>query len=217
MVKWSFSSLKDFVNCPKQYHHVKILKDFSKVPSQQMLYGSAVHKSLEDYTKDATPLPKNYERYKKVVDTVLEIPGTRYPEYKMAVDQEKKPCAFDAPEYWVRGIVDLMIVDGETAFVVDYKTGSNRYPDTKQLKLMALMTFAHFPQVNEVRGGLLFVAHDTFVPEEYKRQDEEKLWSVFSADLMRLGHCHETNTWPANPTPLCGWCPVTSCDFNRGV
>jgi hypothetical protein len=133
----------------------------------------------------------------------------------MALGKDKSPCAFDNPDRWVRGIVDLLIVDNDYAFIVDYKTGSNRYPDPKQLRLMALMTFAHFPQVNKIKAGLLFVMHNSFITEEYKREDIASSWNKFTVSLSRLDNSYETNTWVANSTPLCRFCPVKTCEFNR--
>ena len=52
-VKWSFSGLKDFTNCPRQYNEVKNLKRFTKKVTEQMLYGTEVHKALEDYVQAA--------------------------------------------------------------------------------------------------------------------------------------------------------------------
>lgn len=207
---WSFSSLKDFVNCPKQYHEVKVLKQFTKKVTQQMLYGTEVHKALEDYVRDGTPLAKNYERFKPVLDELIAIPGTKYPEHQMGLDRERQACAF-GKGYWVRGIVDLLIVDNDHAYIIDYKTGSNRYPDPKQLKLMALMTFAHFPEVNHIKAGLLFVMHNSFMDEEYHRDDISKLWKFFEPDLARLDLSYNNEVWQPNPTPLCGWCPVNTC------
>lgn len=212
-VKWSFSSLKQYINCPKQYHQVKVLKKYETKPTQQMLYGTDVHAALENYAKDGTELPHNYKRFASLVDPLLEIDGTRYPEYRMALDENKQPCSWG--KYWVRGIVDLLIVSGDTAFIVDYKTGSDKYPDLKQLRLMALMTFAHFPEVKHVKAGLLFVLHNNFIPEEYHRDNMETLWTNFTADLQRLETSLQTDVWQPNPTPLCGWCPVTECEFHR--
>ena len=146
-VKWSFSGLKDFINCPKQYNEVKIKRNFVKKVTEQMLYGTEVHKALEDYVRDGTPLSKNYLRFKPLIDAILEADGDKRAELKLALTESKAPCEFDAKDYWVRGIVDLLILDGDTAYIVDYKTGGAKYPDAKQLKLMALMTFAHFPEV----------------------------------------------------------------------
>jgi CRISPR/Cas system-associated exonuclease Cas4 (RecB family) len=212
---WSFSSLKEYVNCPRQYQELKVLKRYEKKATEQMLYGTVVHKACEDYVAEGKPLEKNYLRFKPVLDSLIEIPGTKYPEYEMALKADKTPCAFSDPTRWVRGIVDLLIVDGDHAFIVDYKTGSNRYPDPKQLKLMALMTFAHFPEVKIIKAGLLFVMHESFMDEQYTRDQIPKLWSYFSTDLERLNSSYENDIWNPNPSPLCGWCPVKSCEFHK--
>jgi hypothetical protein len=80
---------------------------------------------------------------------------------------------------------------------------------------MALMAFEHFPEVNHIKAGLLFVMHNHFVDSEYHRDDKETLWKDFDNDLERLRLSHENDVWQANPTPLCGWCPVRSCEFQK--
>jgi hypothetical protein len=80
---------------------------------------------------------------------------------------------------------------------------------------MALMAFAHFPQVNHVKAGLLFVMHEHFFTFEYARADEEKLWQDFYPHLERLRLSHENGVWQENPTALCGWCPVKRCQFYK--
>jgi hypothetical protein len=211
---WSFSSYKQYVNCPKQYQEIKVLKRFFVKPTQEMTYGNEVHKALEHYVKDGTPLAKNYERFKALMDTLMEIDGEKHPELRMALDRDGNASEY-GKGYWVRGIVDLLITEGDLAHILDYKTGSSKYPDTKQLKLMALMTFAKFPQINRVKAGLLFVMHDAFTTEEYTRDQIPALWDAFKPDLMRMDASYNTDVWNPNPTPLCGWCPVTTCDFYK--
>ena len=212
---WSFSSLKEYVNCPRQYQEIKVLKRFFKRMTPEMTYGNEVHKALENYVKDGTPLAENYKRFSEMLDALLEIKGTRYPEYRMALDRNGNACKYSADERWVRGIADLLIVDGDTAYIVDYKTGSNKYPDPKQLKLMALMAFAHFPEVMHVKAGLLFVMHNSFLDEEYKRSQIKELWNNFNGDLARMQMSYENDAWIPNPTPLCGWCPVRTCEYHK--
>ena len=48
-IKWSYSGIKDYANCPKQYQEVKVLKRFTKFPTKEMRYGTEVHSALEDY------------------------------------------------------------------------------------------------------------------------------------------------------------------------
>jgi hypothetical protein len=214
-VKWSYSGLKDYQNCPHQYQQVKVLKNFTKAPTQQMLYGNQVHKALENYVKDGTPLAKNYERYKKQLDPLRNMEGEKYPEHRMALTFDRAPCRFGDKDYWVRGIADLLVINGDQAFVVDYKTGSNKYPDPKQLQLMALMTFEHFPEVKHVKAGLLFVVHEHFVTSEYEVEKKDEYWADFIPHLERLRLSHENDVWQPNPTPLCGWCPVRTCEYHR--
>jgi len=214
-IQWSYSSLKDYLTCPKQYYEVKVAQNYVKRETEQMLYGKEVHKALEDYVRDNTPLAKNYERFKPLLDALLDIPGRRYPEHEMALKPDRTPCGFHDTGRWVRGIADLIIIDGDTAYILDYKTGSNRYPDPKQLKLMALMVFAHFHEVQRAKAGLIFVMHGTFLNEEYERKDSEKMWQVFLPDLERLQIAYDNAIWPTKPSGLCGWCPVESCNFHR--
>lgn len=194
---------------------MRVLKNYTVKETEAIIYGKAVHEALELYVKDGKPLPKNYLRFKPMVDTLINIKGDKYPEYEMALTHSKEPCDFDSEDRWVRGIADLVIVDGDTAYVVDYKTGSNRYPDPKQLRLMSLMMFTHFPDIQRVKGGLLFVMKNSFITEEYLRKDMDKSWGMFEQSLKRLETSYENDTWQANPTPLCKWCSVVTCDFNK--
>jgi hypothetical protein len=59
----------------------------------------------------------------------------------------------------------LLIVDDEnlTAWVADWKTGNNKYPDRDQLVLMSLMVFAHFPHIRKVNSALLFIVKNDMV------------------------------------------------------
>jgi CRISPR/Cas system-associated exonuclease Cas4 (RecB family) len=173
-IKWSYSGLKDFVNCPRQYNEVKVLKRYEKKATVEMRYGTQVHSALEDYVKEGKPLAKNYEHFAKQLDPLRDMEGVKYPEYRMALTINRQPCTFGAKDYWVRGIADLMVVDGDQGYIVDYKTGSNKYPDPKQLQLMALMGFEYFPEVTHFKAGLLFVAHNDFVTSEYQREKINK-------------------------------------------
>jgi len=209
---WSYSSLKQYQQCPKQYQEIRILKNYIVKENEAMMYGKEVHSALEDYVKDGKELAKNYQRFKPMVDKLIDIPGTKYPEYEMALTHNKSMCDFKSDDRWVRGIADLVIVDGTHAFIIDYKTGSNKYPDPKQLRLMSLMVFTYFPDVLKIKAGLLFVMKNSFVSEEYHRKDMDKSWAMFEQPLTRLDNSYETDVWEANPTPLCGWCSVDSCD-----
>ncbi len=43
---WSYSSLKQYQNCPRQYHEIRVLKNYTVKENQAMLYGKEVHTAL---------------------------------------------------------------------------------------------------------------------------------------------------------------------------
>ena len=214
-IKWSHSSLKQFETCQRQYHEIKVLKKWPFEQGEQALYGEQLHLAAELYVKNGTPIPPQFAFIKPVIDALLTKKGEKLAEHEMALDEQLNVVTWDSPKVWVRGIADLLVIDDEQGYVVDYKTGSNRYPDPKQLQLMALMAFAHFPQLENVRAGLLFVMHEHFVTSEYSREKMDEYWADFYWNLERLRLSYENDSWQMNPGPLCGWCPVRTCEHHK--
>jgi hypothetical protein len=214
-IQWSFSGLKDFIGCPKRYQEVKVLKNFEQKFNEAAHYGNKVHEALEKYVKDGTELPLNYQQFKAWADALIQLPGQKLTEHRMALTVDRQPCTWAAKDMWVRGIADLLIIDGDHARVIDYKTGSERYPEPKQLKLMALLVFSHYPEVKKVSGALMFIMKNVIIDEEYTRDMIDELWAAFTPDLERLSQAYENNVWPANPSALCRFCPVNTCQFYK--
>lgn len=215
-VKWSHSSLKDFEGCARRYHEVKLLKKYPTPETEQIKYGKELHKAAEDYVRDGTPIPEQFAFVKPTIDALMTKSGRRYPEFEMALTENLTPCGFKDDAVWVRGIADLLIVDDDnlTAWVVDYKTGNNKYPDVGQLELMSLMVFANFPHIRQVNSALLFVVKETMVKAKMMVEEAPAAWQRYRERVAKLAACHDNDVWNPNQTPLCGWCPVRSCEFN---
>jgi hypothetical protein len=216
-VTWSHSSLKDYEGCPRRYHEVKVLKNYPFKDTDATLYGKELHTAAELYIKEDTPLPPQFAFLQGTLDALKAKPGRKLCEHQMGVTKDLKPCGFMDKEVWVRGIADLLIIDDEnlTAKVVDYKSGNNKYPDREQLKLMALMVFAHFPHIRRVSGALLFVVKEDIAKASFMVGEAEEYWWDYRERVARIEQAHETGVWNPKPTPLCGWCPVTTCEHNR--
>jgi RecB family exonuclease len=180
------------------------------------LYGKELHTAAEKYVRDGEPLPKQFEFMRDTLDALIAKPGRKLCEHEMALTKDLKPCDFNDPNRWVRGIADLIIIDDEnlTAKVVDYKSGNNKYPDREQLKLMALMIFAHYPHIRKVSGALLFVVKNDMVRQDLTIDKAEAEWWNYRQRVARIEQAHETGVWNPKPTPLCGWCPVVKCLHN---
>ena len=215
MTAWSYSAIKTFVQCPKKYFHLKVAKDVKDKPNSAALYGEQAHKAAEDYVAKGTPIEPKFHPMKAIAEVLNAMPGEKFPEMKMGikkVDGGYEPSEFTAPDVWWRGIADLVIIDGEQAKLVDYKTGKNaKYADVKQLDLMAGALFVLRPELKVVKSALAFVVSNDFISKNHTADLRDSYLSVFDKDLNALEVAHESGVWNPISGPLCGWCPVTSC------
>jgi hypothetical protein len=218
---WSYSSIKTFDQCPKKYHHLRILKDFKDEDSTATIYGKELHKAAEDYIKDGTPIPPRFSFVADVLGALQKIEGEKHCEIKMGVAKRNGKfvsCDFFAKDVWWRGIADLLIINEEkrTAYLVDYKTSKNaKYADTKQLDLMAGAVFTHYPKIVEIKSALLFVVSNEMVKKKHEYIMQSSYMNCMEPELNRLEAAIKTNVWNPNSGPLCKFCPVTSCAHNR--
>ena len=218
MTTWSFSRLKSFETCPKQFYHVTVLGEYPVVQTDAMTYGTAMHKAAEDYVGENKPLPDEFMFIKGTLDELLDIRGTKLTEQRLGLTRDLKPCGFKDRDVWFRGIVDLAIIDtlGERAWIVDYKTGkSTKYADKGQLELMALSIFKKFPDIKHINAALLFVVANEMIEDEYKIESSFDLWGKWLKKYARMEKAYETDVWNPRPSGLCyHHCPVLECVHN---
>lgn len=219
MTAWSYSSIKTFDQCPKKYYHLKVAKDVKDVPGEAADYGTAVHEAAELFIKDGTPIPEKFAYMRPIVEPLAAKQGVKHTELKLGVaktDTGYAPTTFFAKDVWWRGIVDLLIVGGHTAFMIDYKTGkSAKYADMKQLDLMAGAIFVHFPEVQKIKSALAFVVSNEFPKKVHVREKLNQYFSVFDDQLDQLDAAIGNGVWNAKTSPLCGWCPVVKCEHYK--
>lgn len=214
---WSFSALNNFITCPNQYYEVKVLKNYADEPGEVALWGTYVHKCIENFIMRGTPFPENVLVYVPQVmeafgDTATEIFAAEMP---MSLDKKLKPCDWD--KAWVRGIIDLLKVDTDVAKAVDWKLGKIK-PDSKQLKLFALLVFYHHPEVNTVYTSFEWLQFKQRTAEVYTRDQIPMLWSAFTGDLRQYVTAFKTDTWQKRQSGLCrNYCPVKTCEHCGGT
>lgn len=215
-IVWSYSGAKTFENCPRQYNEVKRLNKYPPQDTQATLYGKEVHKALEDFLIEGKPVPDQFKRFAKYGEMVANIKGERFIEHKMGFTEDLKPCGFDDPGVWWHGIPDVLIVDGERAWLLDWKTGkSARYADTGQLELLAVATMLHHPQVKKVKAALVFLVADNLIEKTYTREQIPEIISVWYGKINQIEAAIESDVWNERPGPLCKFCVVTECLHNR--
>ena len=213
---WSYSRIKAFEQCPKQFYHMKIAKDYKEPYTEAMRYGTELHAVAEDFIRDGTPIPDRFAFLRGPLEALRRRQGNKFTEMRMGLTAELEPCTFKDKNVWWRGIADLVIVDGTKAWVVDYKTGRNaEYADKGQLELMAMATFKHFPEVEQVNAALMYVIANKFIKAKYTIDMLTDLWDKWLASFGRMQVAHDNDTWNARPSGLCRrHCAVVECVYN---
>ncbi|NBS24459.1 MAG: PD-(D/E)XK nuclease family protein [Altererythrobacter sp.] len=213
---WSYSSLSLFQQCPRKYYRLRVAKDIVEPPQEHLRYGTDVHKAAENYVCCDVPLPAKYDYMRPQLDVLKALPGEKFCEYEMGLTKDLQPCAFRAKDVWFRGIADLLVIDGDRARIVDYKTGkSSRYADTKQLELLSLLVFKHFPHVTSVKAGLVFVVAKDLVRAEYAAEKQDAVWQKWLPEVTRLDQAYSTGVWNPRANFTCrNYCAVKDCEHN---
>jgi hypothetical protein len=193
-----------------------VVKDIVEPPAEHLNYGLEVHKAAEDYIGKGTPIPEKYIFIKEHLDKLNLIKGTKLCEYKMGLTSNLEPCGFFDKNVWWRGVADLIIINGDKAYMIDYKTGkSAKYADTKQLELLSCALFKHFPEVKKVKGGLLFLVANDLVKDDFEVDNEGVYWTKWLEDTQRLEAAIQNDVWNKKPNFSCrSWCSITDCEHN---
>jgi len=218
-ITWSYSSLALYQQCPKKYYHLKVAKDVKEDMGEAIIFGNEIHKVAHLYVEQHHPIPEKYASIEPAIKALKDMPGRKLCENKLGLTVDLKPCGFFDKKVWWRGIADIIILQGDTALTVDYKTGKkSQYADLKQLEIVSLALFKHFPEVKRVKAGLLFLFADDFVKTEYLADSQSDLWTGWMSDVGQLEASVQSDVWNPKPNFTCrGWCPVTLCDHNQGA
>ena len=217
-ITWSYSTLSLYQQCPKKYYHLKVAKDVKEAPSDAIAFGNKIHKIAQEYVESDKPIPEEYvSAMQAPLDKLKAMDGMKLCENKLGLTVDLKPCGFFDKNVWWRGIADIIILQDDKAFTVDYKTGKkSQYADLKQLEILSLAIFKHFPHVKKVKAGLMFLFAEDFVRTEYSADNQQELWVSWLADVGQLEATVKNNVWNPKPNFTCrGYCPVTSCTHHQ--
>ena len=213
----SYSALKLYENSPLRYYRQRVLKDVRDKGGEASMYGERIHKLLEERLKGSQDDAQEIASYQPLVENILKNveDGELLVEQELALNEELTPTGWWDDDAWMRSKLDVLVLHGERATMLDWKTGKRR-PDFNQLELFALQVFAHYPDVTTVTSGFLWLKDFTMDKETYTRSMAPALWASLLERVRRVEKSLATETWPAKPSGLCGWCPCKpTCKFAR--
>lgn len=216
---WSYSALKDFIQCPRKYQLMKVTKEIPYgETSPEIEEGKRVHKFLENRLLLKEPLPEKLVHMESFIQKLETSKGEAFGERKMTIDASFKPVTWFDKSAWCRGIADVGLEKPEEIWIGDYKTGK-RWVDTDQLKLFAALSFYLNPALKKAKTSFIWLKEKKIDNETYTRDQLPEIWKHFMPKLARLENAYEKDQWPEKPSALCGWCPAKKhqCKFSTKV
>ena len=210
----SFSRLSTFEQCPAQFDYLYVSKRVQNTMNEASEYGDRVHKVLEakgNGSLDESTLSlegkQSLERWGPLVEKITSRSGEKLFEHQMAVNRQLQPVDWFAKDVWIRSIADVLVVDGDTAYCLDYKTGKVKENPT-QLQLFAAMVMWHYPQVTKVKTSFIWLKFDEVTNATYERRFLDSLWRALEPRFDMVQEVIDLGVFKTKPSGLCPWCPA---------
>lgn len=210
----SFSRLSTFEQCPAQFDYLYVSKRVQSTSNEAADYGDRVHKVLEAYgngSLDKDSLSEEgcstLKQWGAVVEKIMARSGTKLFEQQMAVNRQLQPVDWFAADVWIRSIADVLIIDGDTAYCLDYKTGKVKDNPT-QLQLFAAMVMWHYPEVKTVKTSFMWLRFNEMTNAKYERRFLAALWRGMEPRFDKVQEVIDLGVFDTKPSGLCPWCPA---------
>jgi len=212
----SYSSLKMFENCPKRFLHQRIERSVRDTMGAEAAEGNRIHKAFEDRLKPAKePLPRDLEGFEAMCVSLEQSVGNGQLliEKELTLTANLTPTSWWGKDAWLRSKLDVLVIKGPDATVIDWKTGKRRV-DQFQLDLFAGQVFIHYPEVTTVNTAFAWTQDKALDTKVYMRSDNDTIWQTTLTKTARIDHALEADVWPARPSGLCKWCPCYNfCEY----
>jgi hypothetical protein len=217
---YSYSNLNCYENvCPYQFYERYIKKSIPFVETEAMRYGTKVHEALEHRIAHNKPLHPDFARWEpfaKPFDAFHD--GGEQAicvELKLGITATGLRCDFfDHANVWLRGKLDVVVVNGNTAYLADWKTGGSKYEDRFELDVGALMLHAAKPSLEKIAGNYVWLKENR-LGEMYDLSDTRHAWTKVTGIIKRIERDRKTGQFEKRPGPLCGFCDVKHCEHNK--
>ena len=212
----SYSSIKLFENCPLRYYRQRIKKEVVDEGGEASKHGERIHAFLENRLK-GSGLNAEVAQYEPLCASVerLSKQGTLHIEHELVLTENLTPTGWWDADAWLRSKLDVLVIVGNDAVVMDWKTGK-RNADQFQMQMFAAQVFKHYPDVQRVKTSLVWLKTMEMDTNTYKRSSMNAIWAEIMKRIQRIHSSLEHDNWPAKPSGLCRYCPCRhDCDYAR--
>lgn len=210
---YSYTNLNCYENvCPHQFFHRYILKSTPFVETKEMQYGTKVHTAMEHRVALKKPLPPEFLQWEPFAKPFDAMPARC--EMKLAITAKGQECSFWQNDLvWLRGKLDVVVVNGSTAYLNDWKTGNPNYEDRFELDIGALMLHAANSHLTTIKGTYTWLRENR-LGEVYNLSETRHAWTKVTGIVKRIERDRQTGQFEKRKSGLCGYCSVESCEHH---
>ena len=217
---WSFSSLKDYEQCPYRVYLAKIEKKPQK-QSDAASRGEAIHQMAEDFVRNGTgEVPKELSKFDIAFRDLQQLfaDGKVIMEENWGIRKDWSPCEWKDPDIWGRAKLDVFIRESETAGkIVDHKSGKkfgNELKHGDQGLSYALHAFHRYPEIETFKVEFWYLDHAETLERLFTRR---QLGILLPRYHKRAQDMTTAKVFPAKPNcNNCRWCAYGNGKFGTG-
>ena len=209
----TFTNLNTFkAVCEHQAYRRYIKKDQPYVETPEMKWGNEVHTAFEHRLSNARkPLPENMRQWDN-----FATPFDKYnvlTEVKMGMTDRARSTGFFDNDVWFRGKADAAIINGKTAYIIDWKSGGSKYEDPFELETNALLLKIKFPELTKVVGSYAWLKENR-MSKQYDLSRFKETFLEIKRLMELIAEKRVSGEWVKRKSGLCGFCSVSDCEHH---
>lgn len=207
----SYSSLSTYENvCPYKYYRQYVVRDLPYVETPARKRGNETHDALA-LRIGGKPLPNDMQHLEKWA-APFDGRGARA-EGKVGVTRQGKPTGFFDKDVWLRGAIDVSVVQNATAMIFDWKDGASKWVKRFELDVHAVLLHARHPELKTIRAHYVFTTED-HMSEPYDCSDTRGTWQAINEIVGRIETDKAAGEFEKRRNPLCRFCECFDCQHN---
>lgn len=158
-------------------------------------------------------LSAHWSHLKGVLEKLpFSVPGVKlFSEHKCAIHKDGKGCNYYDKEGAFRAIIDVLVVAGPVAILLDIKSGA-KLKDSTQLERAAAVVLANFPEVQVAHTAYVSTRGIPAIKAGVARESAPDIMMEIAEETAAINHSYKTKTFEPQQSGLCrDWCPVKAC------
>lgn len=211
---WSYTALVAFENCPASYAAARFYCTSPFQESAATIWGSRVHKAAELAIKGKDH--KDPEAFAPVAPYVSALKASGHfleAETEITLNENLDLTGWFAKDAWLRCKLDVVVTKHHpnTAVLYDWKTGKIKEGDD-QLRICAAALEKTRAGIDIFEGKYIWTKFKQVTGiKPIKREEIPQVWENILPRVARMQAAWDADNFPAKPSGLCPYCPVTNC------